>query len=384
MEQFQKGGSDNVSDKNARAFFKAWKENSDQRAAKIQGWDEGFLKETIPNYFAQMWKDPKAALEWYQQMLSKRGLEGGKNFLKQRTYASYKEGMSWKVFDKDGGIRFFDTEKEAKASAGAGETVKPPLEPISSNPTDIMQMSLQQVDKFIAMHEFRQWLNEKGWVKAVKQGTTAPDGWAKVDDPAFRSRRAFIIKDKQTGAATDAGIIGHDYMVPALVARDLNNYLAKGLEQYKLWRDFRYVQNFMLSARLGFSAFHAGFTTMDTLVSHVDTGGRYLLDGDVANAVKMWGKALTSPLSAPLEGRKLLQQFYGKAAADPHTAAVLDFLTKGGARAKMNPTDFNNSMHALRQAWDKGDWKGTAFHALPAVMEGVMAPIANHLVRGRR
>jgi hypothetical protein len=379
MEEFQKGGADLVTDKNARPFYKAWVKAAADRAKTMQDFDEGFLKDTIPNYFSQMWKDPKAAMEWYQRLLGKGPLEGGKNFMKKRTYASYKEGMSWKVFTKDGDMRFFDTEKEARAAARKGDEVKPPLEPISNNPTDIMQLSLQQMDKFIAMHQFRNYLDENGWVKKVQNGDKAPDGWVRVDDPSFRTRRAFVTTDKDTGKV-GAAIIGHDYMVPALIGRDLNNYLSKGLEQHKLWRNFRYAQNLMLSARLGMSAFHAGFTTMDTLVSHVDVGARYLLDGDVGAAVKMWGKAITSPLQAPLEGRKLLKQFYGEQVADPHTAAILDMLTKGGARGKMNPTDFNNSINTFKQAWSDRDFKGTALHALPAMMEGIMAPIANHLV----
>jgi len=379
MAEFQKGGVNAVKDANAREFYGTWSKAAEDRAQTMKDFDEGFLKETIPNYFSQMWKDPKSAMEWYQRMMGKGPLEGGKNFMKKRTYASYEEGMSWKVFTKDGDAKFFKTEEQARAAAGKDDMVKPPLEPISNNPTDIMQLSLQQMDKFIAMHQFRNYLDENGWIKTVRRGEQAPDGWARVEDPSFRTQRAVVINDKETGEA-NAAIIGFDYMAPALVAKDLNNYLSKGLEQHELWRNFRYAQNLMLSARLGLSAFHAGFTTMDTLVSHVDVGARYLLDGDVGSAVKMWGKAITSPLSAPLEGRRLLKQFYGQSAADPHTAAILDMITKGGARGKMNPTDFNNSINTFKQAWDSKDLKGTALHALPAMMEAIMSPIASHLV----
>lgn len=380
MHQYQTGGAGAVTDARLKPFFAMWKDMVDERLKKIQGWDEGYLKEAIPNYFSQMWKDPKGALEWYQRMVGKGPLEGGKAFLKKRTYANYREGMSWKVMDDEGGVRYFNTERDARAAAGANDVVKPPLEPISQNPVDIAQLHLQQTDKFIAMHEFRQWLKEeKGWVKRVKRGDTPPIGYGKVDDPAFRSMAVFPITDKETGKA-DAAAVHYDYMVPALIAKDLGNYLSKGLTQFGFWRSFRYAQNLMLSARLGFSAFHAGFTTMDTLVSHADVGARYLLDGNVSKAVETWGKALTSPISAPLEGRKLLKQFFGQAAADPNTAAVLDFLTKGGARGRMHPTDFNNSWVALRRAWSDGRIKDTALQALPAVMEGAMRPIMHYLV----
>jgi hypothetical protein len=235
------------------------------------------------------------------------------------------------------------------------------------------------MDKFIAMHEFRQWLEDKGWVKTVKQGDPKPEGFAKVEDPAFRTRHAFPITDRETGKPA-AAVVGYDHMVPELIARDLNNYLDKGLYRFGLWRKFRYVENLMLSARLGFSAFHAGFTTIDTLVSHTDIGARYLLQGEADKAIATWAKAVASPIGAPLEGRRLLAQFYGQAAADPNTAAVLSFLTEGGARGRMNATDFNNSWTALRRAWSDGDLKGTALHALPAVMEGAMRPIMHYLV----
>lgn len=380
MYQYQTGGVKAVADPKLRPIFEAWKTNVDERARKIQNWDEGYLKEVLPNYFSQMWKDPTKALEFYQRMMGKGPLEGGKSFLKRRAYATYKEGMSWKVYGDGGGMRFFATEKDARAAAGAGDVVKPPLEPISNNFVDIAQLSLQQMDKFIAMHEYRQWLKEeKGWVKSVKQGDPRPTGYAVVDDPAFRTRHAFPVIDEETGKPA-AAIVGYDYMVPEFIAKDLNNYLSKGFGQFGLWRSFRYAQNLMLSARLGFSAFHAGFTTMDTLVSHTDVGARYLLQGDTGKALATWGKAITSPISAPLEGRRLLKQFFGQAAADANTAAVLSFLTEGGARGRMHATDFNNSWVALRRAWSAGDIKSTALQALPAVMEGIMRPIMHHLV----
>lgn len=380
MQEYQTGGVAAVASPKLRPIFAAWKSNVDERAQQIQAWDEGYLKEVLPHYFSQMWKDPAKAVEWYQRMMGKGPLEGAKSFLKKRAYATYKEGMSWKVFDDQGGVRYFSSEREARAISRPNDVVKPPLEPISQNFIDIAQLSLQQMDKFTAMHEYRQWLKEeKGWVKRVRRGEDAPPGFARVDDPAFRTQAVFPIMDKETGKP-GAAAVTYDYMVPELIAKDLNNYLSSGLYQYGFWRKFRYAQNLLLSARLGFSAFHAGFTTVDTLVSHTDIGAQYLLQGDVGKALTTWGKAVTSPISAPLEGRKLLKQFFGEASADADTAAVLEFLTQGGARGRMNPTDFNNSWASLKRAWADGKVKDTAFHALPAVMEGVMRPIMHYLV----
>jgi hypothetical protein len=382
MHEFQTGGVGAISDTRLRPFFSAWKANVDQRTAKMQKWGEGYLKETLPNYFSQSWKDPKSALEWYQRLMAKGPLEGRKSFLKQRTYASYQEGMSWKVFHEDGSADYFKSEKEAKAAALAGDTVKPPLEPLSQNFVDIAQLSLQQMDKFIAMHEVRRWLDKRGWVKSVKQGEAMPDGYAKVDDPAFRSRATFPVTDADGKPA--AASIAYDYAVPQLIAKDVNNYLDPGLYRFGLWKSFRYGQNLLLSARLGLSAFHAGFTTVDTLVSHVDAGARYMLMGEFGQATKMLAKAIVSPIESPREGTKYLKQFYGEQAADPNTAAILNFLTQGGARGRMDPTDFNNSWVKLKRAWADGDLKGTAMEALPATIEGVMRPIMHYLVPAQK
>jgi hypothetical protein len=115
MYEYQTGGAKAVADPKLRPIFEAWKANVDERARKIQDWDEGYLKEVLPNYFSQMWKDPAKALEWYQRMMGKGPLEGGKSFLKKRAYATYREGMSWKVFDDQGGARYFATERDARA-----------------------------------------------------------------------------------------------------------------------------------------------------------------------------------------------------------------------------------------------------------------------------
>jgi hypothetical protein len=350
MDEFQTGGVGQVTDPKLRPFYAAWGQAADARGERIEelkGMDPGELRH-IDNYFSQMWKDPAKAAEFYAGYFAKRPLEGSKFFMKKRVLDSYKAGMA------------------------AG------LEPLSDNPVDIAQLALHQMDKFIAMHEMRQALEARGWVKTLRGAERMPEGYAEVNDSSFRKDVPITVKD-ENGEEKPA-IMRYRYVVPELIGRDINHYLTPGLYQFKAWKDFRYAQNLLLSARLGFSAFHAGFTTVDTAVSHLDIAMRKALTGDIGGAVKMLGKSIASPILSPLEGRKLLRQFYGQEATDPHTAAVLSALEAGGARGRMDVTDWNNSYAKLRDAIRAGDWKNTALQFIPGVIEGVMRPIMHSLV----
>ncbi|GAA0721233.1 diguanylate cyclase domain-containing protein [Dokdonella soli] len=327
-----------VKDPDARAFFNDMQQAFNQRIAKIRDLAPGALEHVIQNYFPHLWEDPTKAKSFYASVAAKRPLEGNKAFLKQRYWGTIAEGM-------DSGLK-----------------------PISTNPVDLALAKLDQMDKFIAMREFSKELQDRHWSLKLAAGERPPEGFARVDDPAFQI----------------AGGLQGSYAVPTLIAKDINNYLAPGLQQFGAWRNFRYAQNLLLSARLGLSAFHAGFTTTDTLVSHLDVAMRKALEGDVGGALGMLGKAIVSPIHSPIEGMKLLKQFYGEAAADPNTAAILSALQQGGARGRMHATDINNSWDTLRKSIRMGDMKGTALNALPGLLEGAMRPIAHYLVPAQK
>jgi hypothetical protein len=306
IDQWERG--EPIVDADAKQFFSDMKAAFDQRIERIRELDPSALQSLIENYFPHMWEDSSKAAKWYQGFTAKRPLEGNKSFLKQRTWGTIKEGMA------------------------SG------LKPVSTNPVDLALLKLSQMDKFIAFHEFRDDLKARGWLKEMEAGAREPEGYKRVDDPAF---------------AKAAGLAGY-YAVPELIAKDVNNYLAPSLYRFGAWKSLRAVQNTLMSYRLGMSLFHAGFTTLDNLVMHVDVGARRFMDGDIAGGLSTLLKAPLSVGISPFEGGVLNKEWRGLRDADPNTRAILHMVELGGARYKMSPTDYNNAipkvMRAVRQA----------------------------------
>lgn len=319
-----------IKDRDAAQFFDDMKAAFDQRVARIQELDPSALQSLIENYFPHIWEDSSKASKWYQGFTAKRPLEGNKSFLKQRTWGTIKEGMA------------------------SG------LKPVSTNPVDLALLKLQQMDKFIAFHEFRDDLKSRGWLKEMAAGERVPEGYAKIEDPAF---------------AKAGGLQGY-YAVPELVAKDVNNYLSPSLYRFGAWKSLRAVQNMLMSARLGWSMFHAGFTSLDNLIMHVDVGARRLMDGDIGGGLST---ILQAPLSlgvSPFEGGQLNKAWRGLRETDPHTSAILHMLEQGGARFKMSMTDYNQGLQkikrSIRQAIANKDLPSAgelAKHVLPAIGE---------------
>jgi hypothetical protein len=301
-----------VTDPHARAFFNLMQDAFDQRIAKIRELAPDALQNLIENYFPHIWEDTGKAGQWYASLTAKRPLAGNKSFLKQRTWPTLKKGMA------------------------SG------LKPVSTNPVDMVLLKLTQMDKFIAFHELRADMEARGWLKKVNAGERMPDGYAKVDDAAFRGRSTFIGAD-ETGAE-QAVSFGFDYAVPELIAKDMNGYLAPSLYRFRAWASLRTFENMLMAARLGWSLFHAGFTTLDNIVMHADVTAKQFLHGNVAGGLTTLVKTPLSVLWSPFEGHHLNRQWRAKAPADADTAAILQMLEEGGARWKMSQTDYNRAL----------------------------------------
>lgn len=328
-----------IADPVAKKFIDTMAGMLDKQAQTIRSFGEDKLG-LLDQYFPQLWKDPGRAEKLYADMQAKRPLAGAKGFTKERVFADYEQG------------------------------IKAGMKPAFDNPADALMARYQSGERYLAALRIKDGIDKLGLLKDIGQGDRVPQGFARVNDNTFSGK-----------------------VVPEMVAKDLNNYLAPGLSQFKAWQNFRWLQNVLLSSRLGFSAFHAGFTTVDSAMTHLDLGMRKALSGDIAGALKHIGQVPLTPLHALQgmfnrgEGAKLVRQFYGQEHADPQTSAVLDALTQGGARGRMDPTDYNNDFAQTLRAWRTDGAAGlakTPARTIGAVLEGVMRPIAHNLVPAQK
>jgi hypothetical protein len=330
-----------VTDPVLGGFFKTMKAAFDQRVAAViaGGREMGYLD----NYFPHLYKDVKKATEWFQNYNARRPMEGGAGYTKER---------------------FYETLDDARKAG---------LVPISENPVDMMQAHLGQMDKYICLHQIRTELEKRGYVmdddpKAFRK----PEGWAKVNDPAFNGK-----------------------LVPELIAKDLNSNLGATLNDSAVFRGFRKVENSAVSAALGFSGFHATMTTGDTIASHIGDGIQRAAMGDVPGAAKSLGMSLISPIVSPIKGKALLKQSLGETPkgvftgmlgmnkqADAHTAALFRMLEMGGSQPFMSHTELNDSAVKLSRLMRQKQYlqaPAELLHAMKSLSAGQFKDAAGHL-----
>jgi hypothetical protein len=298
----------------------------------------------VANYLSHLWKDQgRAASEDVKKvqdeqpvMNGRRPLSGNKYFTKTRVFGDMMEGIQ------------------------AGRI------PISKNPVDMFMAHNVQMNKLIAALEIKKALGDRGHI-ADLENDRVPQGYARVNDGVFAGK-----------------------VLPELIARDLNNHLDPGLSKFSGWRKFRYVQNMMLSARLGLSAFHAGMTTLDSMATHVDVGLRRVARGDLPGALHDLFQAATAipttirELAGHGPGSKLVRQFLGQEPMDANAAALLNMVAEGGGRARIDSTDYNNSLSTFRRALTQGNIKTAVVHAIPAAVESTTHLIAHNLVPAQK
>lgn len=206
------------------------------------------------------------------------------------------------------------------------------LEPVSYNPVDLANLRLREMRRYRMEEEIRQEMAEKGL----------------------------------------------DPMTSKPVARVLNNFLAPGLRGNPIYDSYMSVGNMLNQAQLGLSAFHAGMTTIEQIVSQNALGVGALLRGDVPQAAKLMLTSPIAPLSQLWKGSKLLREYARPGSVGGPMTAMAEALVQGGGRieADFHPTH----LHAFRQAVQQRDALGTTKTFLPAMLEASAKPIMEKLV----
>jgi hypothetical protein len=136
------------------AIAKVFRTMMDTRRAEVQALGRGKLQQYYTNYFPHIWQNPKRAQSAFRNFFSRRPLEGGKSFLKQRTHITFADGLA------------------------AG------LKPVSDNPVDLVILKAREMDRYIMAHQvLEDWKGSKLAKFVDARRGKAPVGWKKIDDP---------------------------------------------------------------------------------------------------------------------------------------------------------------------------------------------------------
>jgi hypothetical protein len=316
----------------------------DERVAQVRALGTGKLQNLIQNYFPHIWKDPAKASEFYEQYYAHKPFEGPKSFLMKRKIPTVQDGIN------------------------AG------LEPVTYNPAELLLLKLREMDRYVAAHKIMKDLDTNGLLQAVPVGQRLPEGWAYIDDR---------IAKKYTRTATgDLAISGQD-AAPEPVARLLNNHLTPGLRGWKPYDQIRFAGNMLNMVQLGMSGFHLTFTAGDAVNSAAATALMRLTQGQVGSAAKAFAGLPFRPITAFMEGRKLLSAAISGHPQAPEIQRVIDLAIKGGAGFKMDSFYDTGVLGQTLQFLAKGGVSGhmqAAIRVPLLLIETASRPILDYLV----
>ena len=174
--------------------------------------------------------------------------------------------------------------------------------------------------------------------------------------------------------------LGHFYM-PADSARLINNYLAPGIrDKSSIFREYLGIANVMNQFQLGLSAFHLGFTSMDSIVSKTALSIIKASHGDIFSALANTLHAPIAPVENAMRGNKLYKEWMNPGSQGAKEGKLLDSLIAGGGRVKMDKMYQTNMVDTMRKAFRQGNYVGASARIPFALMEMSVKPILEFVV----
>jgi hypothetical protein len=310
-------------------FAKEIRDKFDSTLERIQ--QRGRLQEFMENYLPQMWEQGKKSSGAMQTVLSKRPLEGGKGFLRQRVFNTVMDGIAY-----------------AKAHPELD------LKLVSNNPIDMVLLQLREQEKFLMAHDVLDEMKDRGLIKKLPPGQDGPPGWQKLDD------RMLAVRAKASNGGTM--IVGH-YWAPEGAARVMNNYLSPGFRNNPAYRAYLNAANTLNQFQLGMSAFHLGFTTLDAAVSQHALALEQMIEGARRGNAGMLKEGVKSYIKTPFVPFEPMLKFFGKNTVSnkimqewlkpgthPEVTQLVEMLKMAGGRIQQDPFYRSNGWETLLKA----------------------------------
>lgn len=252
----------------------------------------------IEDYFAHMWKDPRAALNAVQQRLSTtRGAtwQGSGQNLKARTIPTYADGIAMG------------------------------LEPLHPNIIDGEMAYVSNIDRFIGTNRILMRMKAEGLAREFFPGR-APDGWTEMKGALVDRARPL----GENGAAPT-----HTY-APEDAARVYNNMISKGVWDTAagpLYDKLLRFKNFQTMAELSFSAFHASTMATEAMFSQIGRAAGLLRYGKPLQAAKAFATFPIAPVRNYFAGRRMAAEYLDPGSQSGQIGQAMNLLS----RANMTP-----------------------------------------------
>lgn len=293
------------------------------------------------DYFPQMWKDPRAAQQFFGGTR-----QGSGGFTKGRT---------------------FDTIDEGTAAG---------LELKNDNPVEMVLDYVNNANRFIALNAVRDDAVQHGYIRYIQDPRRVPPEWVKINGR---------LGQKGTVGGMIQGYAPRDY------AQIWNNFVSQGIhgEPWKNVYDAAlHAKNSVQALEFGLSAYHFFTVAMKAPALELARAANALIAGHPLTAVKAAANAVVAPVSLVRTGMKARDVALGRITGTPIERQVVDNLTRGNHRwvglDKGGEYDYS-PMRNYWTSWKRGALKGEVMHDLKGVADswGLKAPqmILRHVGR---
>lgn len=253
-----------------RPAVQALKDTLDQNYALMESLNDEERINYVKNYLPHIFEDSDRARAKIAEMVESGQLsaEGAKSFLKDRVFKNFEEAR------KNG------------------------FKPVSTNPVVLTLIRTRDVGRYVMANRVLRAFHEQGLAKWVAKGEEAPHGFKDINDK-ISSARYTDIPETQTAK-------GGRWVVHEDAARLMDRYFSPGLFERTDFigsasRSIRLINNFYSQAQLGFSAFHVGFVTLDSITSTAALAAKEISEGvgegDFNRVVGGLGRLAASPAS---------------------------------------------------------------------------------------
>jgi hypothetical protein len=302
--------------------------------------DGGHLDKFNENYLPQIWKETPSN-EKILAGYGKNPLNSPSGFLKAKEIPSYEVGIHLG------------------------------MEPKYTNPVEMALARIGEEDKFLTGQKVIKELSANGLLADIKAGGKIPEGW------------------KQINPDIDAKF-GSSFYAPESVARVVNNSLSPSFRGAKAFSYYMNVANTMNQLQL-IGGFHAGFTSLDTMVTKNTVAIKYATDamksiseGNYAKAGEHALEALKniaeSPIS-PYTNAKVGQKFKQTLLDPKHDSDPLVQMYKaGGGQLAMDAPLMTNYRQSFQKAINDNNFIGAGLRAPLAGAEKISSYIVEKLV----
>lgn len=262
----------------------------------------------------------------------------------------------------------------------------------TSNPELLGQLAVNNAYRAYRFKQLGDSLKDEGLITFVRPGEKVPYGKVPLSD------RRFNVFFKGDGGLVKAGT----YYADQPVANLLDRTISKGFGHIALFRGLRATNNLMNQWNLGFSAFHATETALNSTLSDLALSIKQLQGGNLSGAAASAGRAATfigSPIGQYVRGRAFTKALEGPIRidgdgivagyrravravsdrlikADPDALAVLqDRVSPAGARLALESRYQTDFIQSFQRSWANSEYGKAIFNAVGSIPTVLSKPL---------